>query len=500
VIVAELTGLFGVDWATVFLIALGLCMAVMSLRRDVPGLRIGPVLVIPLVSGVLLAATIVLMRSSDISRFSPFITRPVTTAFVFAAVFAAAAIVDVLLTRLAPLPRLLWRARSPALMANVGLAVFVSGVAVASAGAMYRITGVASVEPPPLGLRARMTIEATYALPSAPLDVELLDEVTGYVSLGPRIARFELPARAGDALELTTVAEGFTYTRGLAIVDDTLVVADLGPLPCPDPYPICKGHDVPDVDLIEGERRILETSRGQLVAFDIGPDGTLTGRRVILDRLPVANTEHGLNDVEVGADGRIYVSIGNLDHLPADEAASVRRPNEELLGTVVAVSPDGGDLEVLARGLRNVYGLAFDQDGELWGVDNDGEALNGWRAEELLQIKPGRHYGYPREGSFGALTVRDDFAVWHVEGVGSAGVLWAGDVGLGPGVLVGSFGHISGISLTRLGGEWAVYDRSSASTLVELPGFVSGLEALGSDRVLATVIATDALYVLSVES
>ena len=34
------------------------------------------------------------------------------------------------------------------------------------------------------------------------------------------------------------------------------------------------------------------------------------------------------------------------------------------------------------------------------------------------------------------LQVRDDFAVWHAQGTGSAGILWADEIGLGPGLLI----------------------------------------------------------------
>jgi hypothetical protein len=65
-------------------------------------------------------------------------------------------------------------------------------------------------------------------------------------------------------------------------------------------------------------------------------------------------------------------------------------------------------------------------------VDNDGETVSGWRAEEVLHIRPGHNYGYPYEGSFGPHEARNDFAIWHAEGVGSAGLMWTGDVGLEP--------------------------------------------------------------------
>ena len=502
---AELTGLFGVDWATVFFVLFGLSIAAMSLRRDISGFRIGPFLVIPLGAGVLLATAVIVLRASDIRRFAPFLTRPITIGFVAAAAVVAVALADLLFTRFAKALVGVLERHGRSWKADATLAVVIGGAALAGVLAMDRLGASTSIEPSPGGLGTRASIEATYRLPEVPLDVELRGAQDGYVSLGTTVAHFELPDRPGGGLSLTTVADGFTYSRGLAIVGDTLVVADLGPLPCPDPVPVCKGSDVPDVEPLAGERMILEGSRGRLFAYDIEPDGSLTGERVIVDDLPVANTEHGVNDVVVGPDGSLYVSIGNLDHLPARIAVDVDQPNLRLLGTVLRVSADGQTVEVFARGLRNVYGLAFDDDGGLWGVDNDGETPNGWRAEEVLHIRPGRHYGYPSEGSFGDLQVRDDFAVWHAAGPGSAGILWAGDVGLGPGLLIGSFGHIDGLRLAKAAGGWAVQDRSSYARLVDVPGFVSDLEALGAGRMLASIgtsqaATTNGLYVVSLDT
>jgi hypothetical protein len=253
------------------------------------------------------------------------------------------------------------------------------------------------------------------------------------------------------------------------------------------------------VDVIEGERRILEGSRARLIAFDIERDGSLANERVILDHLPVANTEHGVNGMVTGPDGRIYVAIGNLDQLPVDIAETVDHPRKDLLGTVIRLSPEGDNMEVFARGLRNVYGIVFDDQGDLWGVDNDGETPSGWRAEEILHIRQGRNYGYPHEGSFGQFEVRDDFAVWHAQGTGSAGILWADDLRLGPGLLIGSCGWLDGLRLTDMRGEWAVADRSDYARLLQLPGCVSDLEALGNSRVIVSVVGTDSLYVLAAE-
>ena len=500
---AELTGLFGIDWAAVVLILFGAALAAMSLRRDVGRIRAGPLYLVPLASGMFLVLAIGTMQADNISRFLPNLVRPIDLVIVVAATVVAIAVADLLFTRIVgPAIRVL-RKDPHSWTADLVMAIFLGGAALVGVATMHRLSGAVYVERAIGGLDARLEVSSVYPLPAVPMDVELRGDRDGYISLGTRIAHFELPDNDGGHLALTTVADGFVYTRGITIVGDVLIVADLGSLPCPDPFPVCKGDNVPNVDVVEGDRKILETSRGRLVAFDIEPDGSLSHERVILDDLPVANTEHGLNDLVTGPDGAIYLSIGNLDHVTPEIAETIRRPNIDLLGTVERLSPDGRNMTVFARGLRNVYGLTFDDRGGLWGVDNDGATPNGWRAEEILHIRRGSNYGYPYEGSFGHLTVRDDFAVWYAEGFGSAGVLWAGDVGLGPGLLIGSFNRIDGLRLTDMDSGWAVASRDSYEELMQVPGFVSHLEPLGRDRILASVGTFygtgNALYVLSVE-
>jgi hypothetical protein len=406
---AELTGLFGVDWATLFAVLFAAAVVAMSRRRDLEGYRIAGFLVIPLVSGVLLLIAMGIRFEDDIRRFLPFLVRPVTALVVFVLAFVVAAVADLLFTRFVRIPGRLWKGASTARLGDAGLALFIGGAAVLGFAGMVGLDTRTNILPSEPGLASRLEVAATHGLPSPPLGIALRSDRDGYLSLGARVAHFELPDGPRGPLNVTTVADGFSYTRGLTIVGDVLVVADLGPLPCPDPFPYCKGHQVPGGDEIEGERRILEGSRGRLVAFDLQPDGSLVNERV---------------------------------------------------------------------------------------VDNDGETPNGWRAEEVLHIRPGADYGFPFDGSFGPQEVRNDLAAWFAEGVGTAGVLWSGDVGLGPGLLIGSCGHLDGLRLTDYQGEWRVESPADYARLLSLPGCVTDIKPLGEGRVILSLLQTDALYIL----
>lgn len=512
----DLTPIRGIGWLILFSLFFAVAILAMSLRRDVPGHRVGGLLVIPLVSGVLLLGGIGLSQSEELSDILPFLRRPVTAILAVGAAFLAVAVADFLFTRLATLPERLWNWRSSATRANVGLAVFVGGAALVVLVALLRVEGREGIEPTDssataLGSAWGLEVEGVTDLPGQPLGVALRGKDDGYISVGgDRVMHFEL-GNDGQPLDFTPVAEGLTYARGLAVAGDVLVVSDLGPLPeCPEPFPYCKANSV------EEERRILESSNGRLVAYDIEPDGTLTGERVIADGLPVVSHEHGVNGVVAGPDGHVYAAIGNVDWLlplgdarqpdgyfyaPEERFVAIEHPRRDLLGTVIRVPVNGDRLEVYARGLRNVFGLALDEEGGLWGVDNDGSAASGWyRAEEILQIQSGRNYGFPQDGTFGPQSVRDDWPVWLAEGVGSAAVSWTGDVGLGAGLLIGLCGHIDGLRLAEYQGEWVVEGGGDYGRLLEVPGCVTAITPVGDGRVLAAVFDTEALYLLRATS
>ncbi len=335
-------------------------------------------------------------------------------------------------------------------------------------------------------------VRTRHVLAGHPMDIAFRGARDGYVSLGEgEIDRFTLTE--GNGIELETVASGLDFPRGLAIVDDTLVVTELGPLPCKPSFPSCKGEEVPGAELIEGEREILRSSRGRILAFDIQADGTLGPERTLLADLPVANTDHGVNGLTVGPDGRLYVAIGNVDRLYAtpDVGEEVGHPNADYLGTVLALDVEGGPPEVFAHGLRNVYDLAFDADGRLFGTDNDGLTTSGWRREELLEIHKGGYYGYPYDGTFEPYVVPRDPPLWVVDQVGSAGIEWIPASGseTGSRLLVGSCGELDSVGLSEADGRVFVADRAAYTSLLDLPGCVTSLERADDGTVLMAVWA-----------
>lgn len=68
-------------------------------------------------------------------------------------------------------------------------------------------------------------------------------------------------------------------------------------------------------------------------------------------------------------------------------------------GAILRADPDGSNLEMVAWGLRNPHGVAFDADGRLWALNHGYDARGSRQIEnapdELWQIADGEWYGWP---------------------------------------------------------------------------------------------------------
>ena len=162
----------------------------------------------------------------------------------------------------------------------------------------------------------------------------------------------------------------------------------------------------------------------------------------------VAYGGHDLHGLTQGPDGRIYFSIA--DRGAATRAAATvgaADPNQLTdpdTGLIFRCDPDGRNLEVYARGLRNPQELAFDDDGQLWTADNNGDG--GDKARWTL-IQPGSEHGWtigwqwlPKMGAW------NSERLWHTQpsntalfilppvahiGHGPAGIAYYPGTGLG---------------------------------------------------------------------
>ena len=82
-------------------------------------------------------------------------------------------------------------------------------------------------------------------------------------------------------------------------------------------------------------------------------------------------------------------------------------------GTIQRLSPDFSKRETVCTGVRFTCALAFNSLGDLFATDQEGATWlpNGNPLDELLQIEPGKHYGFPPRHPKYNPTVRDEPAV-----------------------------------------------------------------------------------------
>ena len=113
----------------------------------------------------------------------------------------------------------------------------------------------------------------------------------------------------------------------------------------------------------------------------------------VIPKIP--HNYHETNQLVLGPDGWIYVSIGSLYN---------QAPGAPNLATVVRFDPaarnPGSTLQIFCRGIRNTFDLCFDDKGNLFGGDNGRDDL-GLQAppEELNHLVKGGFYGFPTEGA-----------------------------------------------------------------------------------------------------
>lgn len=520
----QLTGVRLAEWAALGALAAGLALVLQAswlVRRG--GASSGSLL--GLASGAVVLV-IVLGRDLDgLARLpGALVARPAAVVVAGATIAVALALVDVAFLRgRRVLDWLLGRAGVPTgPRADAAIALLSLGIVVVVLVGLVRldrpnptsgstnggVPGAASSEPPGpgatgdggTGQSGLLASVRTFDLPGKAMAIAMRGDRDGYVSLDSgQILAFTLPSNTGSAIQLKTVLEGLDHPRGIAIRQGRLYVVERGPLPCAPDVEFCDASDINPNDGVAGEVAIMSTARAKVSAYDIGPDGQLGSASEVISGLPVSDALHTANDLTVGPDGLLYLAVGNVDYLfKAPDRAKGITPHPEWLGTILRFDGSGATPEVFARGLRNVYQVAFDDQDRMWAVDNDGPTIDGWRGEELLQIKQGRNYGFPYQGTFGPRSVRDDAALWISRHKGNAGAAWAGAVGLGQGLLAGSGGALSLLSPGEAEDIWPDKALSEwfEQDLLEVPGSLTSIQVVSAHEVVASLYGSNsgALY------
>jgi len=110
---------------------------------------------------------------------------------------------------------------------------------------------------------------------------------------------------------------------------------------------------------------------------------------VITDQLP-DDKHHGWKYLRFGSDNKLYTAVG--------APCNICDPEKDIYASLIRLNPDGSDIEILARGIRNTVGfdwqpdtnaLFFNDNGrDYLGDDEPADELNQWTTK-------GEHFGYP---------------------------------------------------------------------------------------------------------
>jgi len=131
---------------------------------------------------------------------------------------------------------------------------------------------------------------------------------------------------------------------------------------------------------------------------------------ILLDDLPSSNG-HQVENIAFGPDGKLYISVGdafqesNVQNIDLFHGKMLRMNRD---GSVPADNPFG-DSYVWALGLRNSFGIAFRENGDLIANENGPNFR-----DELNVIEAGRNYGWPDTlGISGNPDFADPIHVWN---------------------------------------------------------------------------------------
>lgn len=186
----------------------------------------------------------------------------------------------------------------------------------------------------------------------------------------------ELIEDSNGAVREVTVATMLNRPYGLLALDDRLFVSRSGQY---DRWTL----GVPE-----------QFSTGAVTMLqDLDGDGKMDYYHDVLSELPGARGPdylHQNNALAMGPDGALYATTANnTDGHPA---------RDQLEGVVLRASGDDFEnVDVFATGLRNPFGLAFDDSGKLFATDNDAQSgvLGSNPGDKILHVTEGAFFGHP---------------------------------------------------------------------------------------------------------
>lgn len=186
------------------------------------------------------------------------------------------------------------------------------------------------------------------------------------------LLRLTLPATGQGEVRVERINETLRECRGLVIAHDALyAMANVDSA-------LYRLRDTDGDDRFDKVEKLLETA---------GDSG------------------HGRNQLTLGPDGELWAIFG--DSIFEPESAKKLPPSlaeptqveKTRSGFVARLNADASEVKIVTRGLRNPYGLDFNEHGELFTYDADAEYDMGaswYRPTRALHLVPGGDYGWRR--------------------------------------------------------------------------------------------------------
>lgn len=166
----------------------------------------------------------------------------------------------------------------------------------------------------------------------------------------------------GEEREHVIIAEGLTQPNGVAFKDGSLYVAAINRILRYDDIEshLANGGDIPEPEELTD-------------AFGLPDD-----------------EHHGWKFLAFGPDDRLYIPVG----APCNGC----EVDEDTHATIHSFEPDGSDMRIEARGVRNTVGFDFHPEtDELWFTDNNQDWISEHGpSDELNRLsESGEHFGFP---------------------------------------------------------------------------------------------------------
>ena len=178
---------------------------------------------------------------------------------------------------------------------------------------------------------------------------------------------------------------------------------------------VMEGFENPVMGIDVSGDKLYATCLNELFVMDIGPNGELTNRQLLVKDSAEPWNPFGMYRVAMGPDAKLWLAIA--DHPDSEPVTLTGSDGRKLRlrgqsGGLVRCNPDGSDLEIMVQGFRAPFAFDIDPWGHLWTVSNGEGSPNIY-----VDVIPGMDYGYhSRDVSYAWLAGKTRLAppVYHM--------------------------------------------------------------------------------------